>query len=411
MQKAPGRPLEERWFDLTPQERVRLVMSYVEIERKLFSIPFGSYGSLYYRDSLPSHARADLYASPHGAYEGDDENRFCIGPSADYMFWRGKRALFEVDRGPWKHPRDYVRSVGQRELEWTRKFGKPQQNDFPHNNFLKGDISPTGYIDLLEQYISLSPYILPRDHENSLNKPTLRHPDLNPTNVFISDSCEVSCIVDWQHSSILPLLLTAGNPPLFENPDSEPPKGLEKPCLPEDYASLSPEEKSHANELHRRRMLFYLYMVFNGRDNKAHLDALRYPLLLLRQHAVDSAGRQWSGNIITLKGALLRLATHWGQLVDGNQEQIQCPVHFDPKEAEEFFLIEDNWFTATILLEHWRSILDDLDQEGWIRHESYEDVVEKNHQLKKEWLAAADDEDDFISVDRFWPFQDHEELD
>ncbi|KAF3396870.1 hypothetical protein DPV78_007933 [Talaromyces pinophilus] len=141
---------------------------------------------------------------------------------------------------------------------------------------------------------------------------------------------------DWQHSSILPLLLTARNPPLFENPDPEPPKGIEKLSLPEDYASLSPEEKSHTNELHRRRMLFYLYVVFN-----------------------DRAGRQWSGNIVTLKEALLRLATHWDQLVDGNQEQIQCAVHFDPKEAEEFFVLEDNWFKASILVEHWRSILDD----------------------------------------------------
>jgi hypothetical protein len=73
---------------------------------------------------------------------------------------------------------------------------------------------------------------------------------------------------DWQHSSIVPLLLTARNPPLFENPDPKPPKGIEKLSLPEDYASLSPEEKSHTNELHRRRMLFYLYVVFNGKITK-----------------------------------------------------------------------------------------------------------------------------------------------
>ena len=57
------------------------------------------------------------------------------------------------------------------------------------------------------------------------------------------------------------------------------------------------------------------------------------------------------------------------------------------------------------------TLADDLGQDGWARHESYEDVVGKNPQLKKEWLAAAEDEDDFISVDRFWPFRDHEELD
>jgi len=59
--------------------------------------------------------------------------------------------------------------------------------------------------------------------------------DLNPTNLFVSDSCEVSCIIDWQHTTTLPLLLIAGHPPLFENPDPGPPKGFEKPSLPEEY--------------------------------------------------------------------------------------------------------------------------------------------------------------------------------
>lgn len=74
MEKAPGMPLEHRWFDLTAKERVRLVTSYVEIERKLLSIPFGSYGSIYYRGSLPPQDRTDLYASPD---ESGNEDRFC----------------------------------------------------------------------------------------------------------------------------------------------------------------------------------------------------------------------------------------------------------------------------------------------------------------------------------------------
>lgn len=47
LEKAPGQPLESRWFSLTPKERVRLVTSFVEIERKMFSFPLGFYGSLY----------------------------------------------------------------------------------------------------------------------------------------------------------------------------------------------------------------------------------------------------------------------------------------------------------------------------------------------------------------------------
>lgn len=153
-------------------------------------------------------------------------------------------------------------------------------------------------------------------------------------------------------------------------------------------------------------------MVFNGKDNDPHLATLRYPLLALRQHAVDRAGRQWSGNIITLKGALLRLVDHWDQLVDGDSGQsIQCPVQFDTKDAEEFYQVEENWFKATILLEYWRSVLGDPGQDGWVSNESYEGVMEVNRQLKKEWVAEAEDEEDLVCVDRFWPFQDHEELD
>ncbi|OOF93889.1 hypothetical protein ASPCADRAFT_132230 [Aspergillus carbonarius ITEM 5010] len=405
MEKAPGQPLERRWLDLSPKERVRLVTSFVEIELKLFAIPFASYGSLYYKDSLAPHLQADLY----NTLPGEKESRFCIGPSADYMFWRGRRAVLDLDRGPWKDHRDYVRSMGQRELEWTTKHGRPQQNDFPHNNMVKGEISPDIYADLLRTYITISPHILPGDRANPMNKPTMRHPDLNPSNVFVTESCEVSCIIDWQHCSILPLLLAAGNPPLFRNPDSEPPNGLAKPSLPEDYDSLSPEEKSQANELHRRRMLFYLYMVFNGKDNKPHLQALRYPLLAMRQHAVERADRQWSGNVITLKGALIRLCENWEQLIADRQQQVECPISFDNKDVEEFLVVEDHWFKATILLQHWRSFLDDLGQDGWVRHEFYEQVVQTNKELKQEWLSQAEDEEDYVSVDQFWPFQDHEE--
>lgn len=80
---------------------------------------------------------------------------------------------------------------------------------------------------------------------------------------------------------------------------------------------------------------------FNGKDNDAHLATLRYPLLALRQHAVDRAGRQQNGNIITLKGELLRLVDHLNQLVDGDTGQsIQCPVRLDTKNAEEFYQVE-----------------------------------------------------------------------
>lgn len=235
--------------------------------------------------------------------------------------------------------------------------------------------------------------------------------DLNPTNIFVSESCEVSCVIDWQHTTILPLLLTAGNPPAFDNPNAEPPKDFKKPTLPEDYESLDPEEKSQADELHRRRMLFWLYMVFNGKNNNLHIKALYYPLRAQRHHLVDRAGRQWSGNTITLKGALLRVISSWDRLTAELLEKPECPVQFSKEDEEEFYGIEEEWFQMNILVDHWRSVLDDVGQDGWLRNESYDEVVEKNRQIKQEWLDEAQNAHDVMTVEKHWPFGDQEEID
>lgn len=49
-------------------------------------------------------------------------------------------------------------------------------NSFPHNQALEEEIDPGSYVDLLDKYLSLSPYLLPEDHSHPVNRPTLRHP-------------------------------------------------------------------------------------------------------------------------------------------------------------------------------------------------------------------------------------------
>ncbi|OBT77466.1 hypothetical protein VF21_05233 [Pseudogymnoascus sp. 05NY08] len=393
MEKAPGQPLEDRWFSLSPKERVRIVTSYVELEMKLFSLPIDAFGSLYYKENLPPHLQAEIYASDTPDESGDAK-RFCVGPTADYMFWRGKRAGLELDRGPWRDPHAYLRAIGTKELEYTRRFGKPMRNKFPHNDMLEGEIAPEAYTELLDKYLALSSYLLPKSREHLLNRPILRHPDLNPMNIFVSDECEVSCIIDWQHTTVLPLLLAAGNPPLFENPDPTPPKDYAAPTLPENYATLNPDEKEYADELHRRRMLFYLYMIFNGKDNKDHFSAMRTPLLAQRQHLMERAGMQWTGNTVTLQGALMRVVDGWGLLALEGHWKVECPVSFGAEESEAFYELEENWFKGNIIVEHWKE----------------QEVVEKNRALKKEWYEMSEDDADRALVEGFWPFDDREEI-
>ncbi|KAL2367917.1 hypothetical protein RJZ57_007712 [Blastomyces gilchristii] len=85
MEFAPGIGLDTKWFDLTKREQRTVAIEIVEVERKLFGIPFGSFGSLYFKKDIPPELQADLYATGVEDPSGDSDT-FCIGPIADDMF-------------------------------------------------------------------------------------------------------------------------------------------------------------------------------------------------------------------------------------------------------------------------------------------------------------------------------------
>lgn len=77
-------------------------------------------------------------------------------------------------------------------------------------------------------------------------------------------------------------------------------------------------------------LTFYYYRIFNGHLNKPHLEAVRDPILLPRQHLMESAGRQWNGNLITLNP--------YGRiLVFTRCKWKSCPIQFTPAELDGFF--------------------------------------------------------------------------
>ncbi|RJE25400.1 hypothetical protein PHISCL_02291 [Aspergillus sclerotialis] len=309
-------------------KQLTVATKVVDIENKLFSIPFSSTGSIYFKKDLPLKVQTDLYLPGTADPDRDSEN-FCIGPTTDYMFWQGKRAEMHLDCGPWKIPNEHLLAIGNRELAWTEQFGKPQGVDFPHNAFFPDVNSHKLYIALLEKYLAVAPFPLPKEASNIGNKAVLRHPDLTPSNVFVSpETYKITSIIDRQHAIVSPLILAAGHPRLFENPDATTPETLEPPEPPEEYATLDPAEKAEVDELLRRRHLYYLYCVFNGAQNNQHLSACADPVLLPRQHLIDYAGRQWMGNLMTLRGALVRICEFW-HLLPTDKE---WPISFTDEE-------------------------------------------------------------------------------
>lgn len=194
MERASGNGLDtdSKWFELTKKERLTLVTDVVNIEKKLFDIPFGAIGSLYFKKDLPKEMQADLYAPGISDVDGDSET-FCIGPILDYMFWYGKRAEMELDRGPCKFsfglilypaligiegrdPLKYLQAISRRELRWIKEFGKPLERKFPYNSEFSRYVAPDSHSALLEKFSAITPYLLPSNPQDLRNRPTLRHP-------------------------------------------------------------------------------------------------------------------------------------------------------------------------------------------------------------------------------------------
>jgi hypothetical protein len=101
MERAPGKELENTWYTMKPKERMAAVEKIVDIEKLLFSIQFPASGSLYYKDSLgPDIMKADIALNT----ELGVTDKFCVGPSTEFLWWYQKRDELTVNRGPCKGP-------------------------------------------------------------------------------------------------------------------------------------------------------------------------------------------------------------------------------------------------------------------------------------------------------------------
>ncbi|KAL3460860.1 serine/threonine protein kinase [Aspergillus heterothallicus] len=411
MEYAPGVGADTKWFKNTKYQKKELVTGIIDAEKTLLNIRFGAIGSIYFKTDLSPELRCPLYA--HGMVdEAGDSETYCIGPIADYMFWYGRRGQLDIDRGPWKSPTNYLRAIAEKEVKWIEEFGKPTEPGFPHNTVFPGMRSPNEYLRLLKRYSDLVPYLLPKKEGHILNRPTLRHPDLTLSNIFIDpEPFQVTSIIDWQHTAITPLAQAAGYPRLFENPDPEHSAELVPPKLPPNYETLQPADRAQVDELIRRQSLFYLYRVFNGGLNKLHLEALRDPLLRQRQQLIDPVNRQWSGDLITLRGELMRMRDLWPYLPGRTADTADtaCPIDFSEEEIREQAEMQPMWHKLNALVEHWRDELGGISEEGWIPAEEFDAAVERNKALEAEFSDGGS-LDELAKIERGWPFQDHQEV-
>lgn len=308
-------------------------------------------------------------------------------------------------------------AAGERELAWTKAYAKPR---LPYDRLYREiyhfkHVSPDSHITDLSNYLKMIS-CLGYASDSTLNRPVLRHPDLQPNNILVSDSNEIVGLIDWQHCSILPLGIAAGIPAHFQNYGDPESEMLKQPqlTLPPCYGSLPSSEQASLLETRRKRMIHFLYAAFTRRLNEEHYDAIFDQSVILRQRLFKNAGTPWEGDSISLRAELIRSIQHWptiAQTTDADQTRSVhpvAPVGYSEDTVRETLDLDARQKEADIAMEEMRYALG-IDILGWVPNDDYDAVKGVARDMKTKMLEAAETPEDIISVRDHFPFDDFDE--
>ncbi|CAG8957905.1 hypothetical protein HYFRA_00000246 [Hymenoscyphus fraxineus] len=406
MEKVVGRDLGDIWYGLSEKELLKVLSQIGKLESKLFSIPFPASGSIYHKSDLGADVKSAELSG------GDlSPGKFCIGPDVAQKWWYGGRGELAVPRGPFTEPADVFTAGAVKELAWLKSQARPRlPRSVEHRDLYDyKKVFPADHMASIERYLQISPYLVP-DGSSFLLRPTLRHPDLNPHNIFVSDDFTITGVIDWQHASILPLVLQSGIPSSFQNFGDEVSRSLKKPTLPESFDQMSAADQEGALEQFRKRQLHFYYIVATAKHNRPHYDALKPESTMSIQKLQQYASAPWEGDNITLKAELIRAIQNWSMLTTSTSVggiSPVCPIDFSDEEVAKCLSMEAEQYHIDVQMEKARDRIG-VSIDGWTSNERYEDALEENESVKAECVAALDD----VSKKEFlenWPLDDHSE--
>jgi hypothetical protein len=239
---------------------------------------------------------------------------------------------------------------------------------------------PSDHIENLDRYLLIVSSLVPKNP--ALGRFSIRHPDLQPSNIIVSRSPDsnlhVVGLFDLQHTSILPPFLLAGIPERLQNYDDPVSQSMTRPSLPENLDELDETAQSREKELYRRRLVHYHYIKNTEECNALHYAALTDPAGVLRRRLFCHASDPWEGETLALKVALIEATENWEMLTGGSAP---CPVVFDAEDVRETMELDEVQRRADENLEALGNIIG-FGPEGWVPTRHYEEAMAHSKQLK-----------------------------
>ncbi|KAG9200433.1 Phosphotransferase enzyme [Epicoccum nigrum] len=364
--------LGDIWLDLPEKARITVVTRLVELESRLFALPFSASGSLYCTKDLDIGIRKAGVTTTNTSASGS----FCIGPDTRLGLWYGKRSRLNLDRGP--YPAAVLAAGAKKEIAYLTKYGQPLHPFQPLRRELYNyqKVSPSEHVHSLDKYLQAVPYIIPNG-ESTITRPTLKHPDLQPNNVFVSDDLSIAGLIDWQHCALLPLFLQCGIPNSLQNYGDSTSESLIPPELPQDFDEMNEHEQFKQVLLLRRRQLHYFYVAATAKLNPIHYGALTRDFSTLRRKLFDHASSPWEGDNITLKTDLIELAQNWSDVIKsnsntGNEAGPLCPVRFSEEDIKHSLDLNAAQLEADEQIQACGDAIG-IGPEGWVPLDQYDE--------------------------------------
>jgi hypothetical protein len=297
----------------------------------------------------------------------------------------------------------------EKELAFLRRFGRPL---LPFQRIRREVYKyqkqhPSDHIENLDRYLLIASSLIPRNP--ALSRFCIRHPDLQSGNIIVSKSPDsdlhVVGLIDWQHTSILPLFLHAGIPQQLQNYNDPISQSMTRPSLPEKLDDLNETQKSREMEFYRRRLIHYHYVKNTEEHNELHYAAKTAPMGVLRRRLFGHASDMWEGETLELKVALIEATMNWERLTGGGSP---CPVVFNAKDVRKTVELEVKQRDLDESLEEFLKMTG-YGREGWVPAGHYEEAMAFFKKMKEDGLAATESEEERAQIAANWLFDDMDE--
>ncbi|KAF8869729.1 protein kinase subdomain-containing protein PKL/CAK/Fmp29 [Mucidula mucida] len=406
MEFVQGINLSDIWSNLEEGEINSITHQLAQLESKIMSIVLPAGGSLYFTEDLENAPRSASWHIRPGRTTLANKD-FCVGPDTSLPLWYGRRSQLDLDRGPYESVEAAFIKGAEKELAFLQRFGRPSLpfQRVRREAYKYQEQPPSAHIENLNRYLLIAPSLI--SSNSTLRHFCIRHPDLQPGNIIVSGSnLHVVGLIDWQHTSILPLFLHASIPQLFQNCNDPISQSMTRPSLPETMDDMDVIQQSREIARYRRRLLQYHYVKNTKELNELHYAALMDPMNVLRRRLFRYASDPWQGETLALKVALIEATDKWKTLMG---EDLRCPIVFDPGDAHETMKLDAEQKEADEALEACRDVIGFHGPEGWVPAEYYEEAMTRSRKIREDGLPAAESEVERVQVAAHWPFDDMDE--